>query len=710
MREKMPPPGKDASFCGSHLTLTRTMTTRTREARFMDLKPPHYGRDDVASPRPKYPPGNFLDTHIDENLVLRRVVLHPPLLTALAHVVDAKLGGFYNHHLIPDDFFGRPQDWYRSPVDVNTAEPIAMTHQMGAGSVGSQLASSIYVHPEQPQIFSALFWGQSELDTCDHNSSNSFLVEHVFLRFANYRVREPRFLQKFHPEMRPKMLDIGKQYPHCATAMFFCPAAHELLRKMERVAEMKEFPWTSNSTTVNPSPAPKVPQPPDNPHPLWTLPKLDPVPRRDGHIRRSSRTDSPVVDYCSPGCVMSIGMENWHDNPAQYIQRLTPLSLCSTAGTTYVSEFVIARRIETLILSDLLDVCHAKNPAYGKIWAGMHIAIAQDVMERYQIRLASQPVSVPTAGLKRAAPDTEESPNKKRKATARGELGSKGFYAKIGTSKRQGETTTSRRKSSGGRITQSVDHDKVVGLSSGTVTQMNNLETSFSRHVAIAIYIRFGIYNSPSPSILLQPEQRRSAAYPPASYLTLVLNSRLGTGATGDVFGATISNVKHGPIVVKLATTFRRLCRLRHEYSVYAHLKNANVKCIPRVFGFYQDVQRSAGALILSNDGRSLGGRRAKLTADEKTLIRAAMSSIHAAGVLHRDLRTWNILVDDAGTGISIIDFDRSNIDAQEKDFPVEWERLEKLLKGKHVENGQVIGKDGMPANIGDLVNDNPDV
>ncbi|KAF9032669.1 hypothetical protein BDZ89DRAFT_1063296 [Hymenopellis radicata] len=646
--------------------------TTTREARFMNLNPPHYGRDGVASPRPKYPPGNFLDTHIDENLVLRRVVIHLPLLTALAHVVDAKLGGFSNRHLIPDDFFGRPQDWYQSSVNVNTAEPIAMTHQLGAGFV---------------------------------DSSNAFLVEHVFLRFANYSAMEPRFLQKFHPEMRPKMLDIGKQYPQFATAMFFCPAAHELLRKMERVAEMKEFPWTSNSTTVNPSPAPKVPRPPDNPHPLWTFPKLDPAPRQDGHIRRSSRTDSPVVDYCSPGRVMSIGNENWRDNPAQYIQRAWAIAVRADASViffdcgNYLRIGIRHRETQTLILSDLLDVCHAKNPAYGKVWAGIHIAIAQDVMERYEIRLASQPVPVPTPGLKRASPDTEEGSNKKRKATAQVKLGSKGSHAKTGTSKQQGETATGRKESSGGRIIKST-----VSLIS-----LQNLETSFSRHVAIAIYIRFGIYNSPSPSILLQPGQRRRAAYPPASYLTLVLNSRLGTGATGDVFAATLPNVKHGPIVVKLATTFRRLCRLRHEYSVYAHLKNANVKCIPRVFGFYQDAHRSAGALILSNDGRSLGGRRAKLTADEKTLIRAAMSSIHTAGVLHRDLRTWNILVNDTG-GISIIDFDRANIDAHEEDFRLEWERLEKLLKGKHVENGEVIGKDGMPANIGDLVNDNPDV
>ncbi len=301
--------------------------TTTLEARFMDLSPPHYGREGVASPRPKYPPGNFLDSHIDENLVLRRVVIHLPLLTALARTVDTKLGGFSNRHLIPDHFFGSPEDWYQNTDDVNTAEPIATTHQLGAGLVSSQLASSICIHPEQPHIPSALSWGFSQLDTCDQNSSNSFLVEHFLLRFANYSLREPRFIQKFHPEMRPKLLDIGKQYPHCATAMFFCPAAYELLRKMENVAEMEEFPWACNSTTANPSPAPKAPRPPDNPQPLWPLPELDPVPRRDGHIRRSSRTDSPVVDYCSPGRVMSIAMEDWHDNPAQYIQRVSSFLL-----------------------------------------------------------------------------------------------------------------------------------------------------------------------------------------------------------------------------------------------------------------------------------------------------------------------------------------------------------------------------------------------
>ncbi len=68
-------------------------------------------------------------------------------------------------------------------------------------------------------------------------------------------------------------------------------------------------------------------------------------------------------------------------------------------------------------MSDLLDVCHAQNPVYGKIWAGMHIAIAQDLMERYQLCLVSQLVPLLTPGLKRAFPDTEEGANKKAKRT-----------------------------------------------------------------------------------------------------------------------------------------------------------------------------------------------------------------------------------------------------------------------------------------------------
>ncbi len=85
------------------------------------------------------------------------------------------------------------------------------------------------------------------------------------------------------------------------------------------------------------------------------------------------------------------------------------------------------------------------------------------------------------------------------------------------------------------------------------------------------------------------------------------------------------------------------------------------------------------------------------------------MTVIHGAGVLHRDLRVWNILVD--GTGrITIIDFDRANTTANEQEFYWETERLEKLLRGEHVSDAHVIGKDGMPRNIGELVNDNGDV
>ncbi|KAF8869096.1 hypothetical protein CPB85DRAFT_1262553 [Mucidula mucida] len=311
--------------------------------------------------------------------------------------------------------------------------------------------------------------------------------------------------------------------------MFFCPAAHELLQK-----------WTVSQRHRNF---------------LEPLIQQQPIRLR----RQSSRTDSPVVDYCSPGRVKPFGKEKWRDNPAQYIQR--------TWAITNPESRVQDQR---------------------EITSGRVLCLKKEQRPSWVSRCASSL--------------------------------------------------------------------KMIRISSRQMIVAHTLPPDLARTI-----------------------------------WRCTLETR---SATGDVFAATIPNVKHGPIVVKLATTFSRLCRLRHECSVYAYLKSANVKCIPRVYGFYQDAHRCAGALILSNDGGPLGGRRAKLTADEKTRIRAAVSSIHAAGVLHRDLRTWNIL---------------GNTDAQDKDIQVEWERLEKLLKGKHVENGEIIGKDGMPANIGDLVNDNPD-
>ncbi|KAF9026959.1 hypothetical protein BDZ89DRAFT_1113657 [Hymenopellis radicata] len=696
--------------------------TTTREEAFMNLSPPRFGREGVPAPTAKYSPGNFLDTHIDANLILRRVELHPTLLTELSQLVDEKLENFPNRHLIPDDIFGRPPTWYRRSADMNTAEAIAKTQEMGAGFVASQLASSLLVHVTQPDVIAALTWGPSQLETCNQHSSTPFLVEHFFLRFIRYHVVSPDVLEQFIPEMRPKLVLISKELPHFAVAMFFCPAAHDLLRNMDTLIEAGDFAWGSNSDTENPPPATKVSRPVDNPHPPWTLPELTPVLLLDRKIRRSSRKNSPVVDYCSPGRVTASIEKKWHGDPAQYVQRAWANAVRADSSViifdcgNYLRIGIRHRETQTLLLSELVDVCTRKDPAYGKIWAGIHLAIVDDALQRFWAALELKSDPTPVLGEKRPSPDPDEAiaddtqPSKRAKSAPR---------PKRGAGKRASKDTAQSKDVAGAltrKITSSnpkMNNNTVTTVvptntPTGTLNQMNALLDSFSRHVAIALYLRVDIYNSPSPSILLRPGKRRSKVYSSTSYVTLILTTRLGTGATGDVFSGAVPHAKYGPVVVKLATTFKRLCRLRHEYTIYSHLQAANVQCIPRVFGFYQDAHHNVGALILSNDGEPLGNRHTKLTPSDKNSLRDSLRSIHAAGVLHRDLRVWNLLVNAKGH-ISIIDFDRATTSASAHEFQREEARLDKFLRGEYIDDGEIIGTDGMPANIGTLVNDNED-
>ncbi|KAF9018916.1 hypothetical protein BDZ89DRAFT_1139660 [Hymenopellis radicata] len=671
------------------------MGTTLKDA-FMALSPPTLGREGGPK-KPKYHAGNFLDTHLDENLVLRRVESHPTLITELAALVDKRLDSFPNRHMIPDHFFGCPARWYRNAADMNTAESIAKTHEVGAGFVAAQLASSILIHPNQPQLVPPLSWGASQMDTCDDHSSTSFLVEHYFLRFNDYKGTRIKSLDKFLPETRPKLLSLSKQYPRLAVTMFFCPAAHDLLRNMDSLLEVTTFAWTANSSTQYASSGGNTARPNDSRNPPWSLPKLVPVAPREHAIRRSHRKDSPMTVYCAPGKLTPAIKRDGRDTPEQYIQRAWANAVRADASViifdcgNFLRIGIRHRETQTLFLSKLFDVCHDKDPAYGRIWAGLHLAIVEDVLQRYEAAGELTQEFAPRAGEKRPSPDDDTRINKKSRSPPleRPHTGN-------GTTKAVSTAAGRRRKGSINVLAPNKSTaDTPLKRASrarknieGTTAQMNRLEHSLSRHSSIALYVRLGIYNSPSPSILLHPGVTRCESYSSTN---------------------NHPNIRHGPIVVKLATTLKRLCRLRHEFSIYERLKAAKVNCIPRVFGFYQDGHRDVGALILSHNGHPIANRNTLLSVDAKNRLKEALLSIHAAGVLHRDIRYWNVLVDDAGH-FSVIDFDRATTSASDHEFRWELERLEKLLRGEYINDAQVIGKDGMASNIRDLVNDNGDI
>lgn len=141
------------------------------------------------------------------------------------------------------------------------------------------------------------------------------------------------------------------------------------------------------------------------------------------------------------------------------------------------------------------------------------------------------------------------------------------------------------------------------------------MDNYFRRSSVLGIFILFGRYNSSAPSILTAPGVELADDYKRSEFLSIIIRERLGRGATGEVFRATIQpetqySPDYCPVIVKLATSLKRMCRLRHEYSVYRHLNKAGIDGVPHLLGYYQDASRNVAALILHDLGRPLAERR----------------------------------------------------------------------------------------------------
>jgi hypothetical protein len=120
------------------------------------------------------------------------------------------------------------------------------------------------------------------------------------------------------------------------------------------------------------------------------------------------------------------------------------------------------------------------------------------------------------------------------------------------------------------------------------------------------------VYNSPAPSSFLRVGSSllHEKTSKPQDYMMVTLDFELGTGATGTAHTATLelpgSDGKTHTTdnaVVKLAFDDNQRERLRHELSIYEHLKGLNVRGVPMIIGLFQDLETSTLALIMNNVG-----------------------------------------------------------------------------------------------------------
>ncbi len=71
------------------------------------------------------------------------------------------------------------------------------------------------------------------------------------------------------------------------------------------------------------------------------------------------------------------------------------------------------------------------------------------------------------------------------------------------------------------------------------------------------------------------------------------------------------------------------------------------------------------------------------------TIYIEMLTSIHAAGVTHGDIRSWNLLEDD-NRGYFIADFDRAKLHGSQKQMAAEQDRPSLLLDGENVDDNSI--------------------
>ncbi|KDR68681.1 hypothetical protein GALMADRAFT_282866 [Galerina marginata CBS 339.88] len=239
------------------------------------------------------------------------------------------------------------------------------------------------------------------------------------------------------------------------------------------------------------------------------------------------------------------------------------------------------RESQTLYLSPLIETINCRDPPYGKLHLGLHTAIVQDFLERYDH-------------------DTRKS--------AKNDLLTISMMKTSPKPKPKGPNSRCRRQ---------------VPTKSNIV--LAQLSSEMSKRELALITLNYGPYCSPAPASFLrcgsscvpelcQPfEQTNQSKFSSTQYFELVLGEPLGTGAVGVVHPASLSTFFESgrtlrqSIVVKLAFSDEQKSKLENDFKMYSILASAEepVEGIVTVHGLFEDPESGALALFMEHGGQS---------------------------------------------------------------------------------------------------------
>ncbi|KDQ19051.1 hypothetical protein BOTBODRAFT_171013 [Botryobasidium botryosum FD-172 SS1] len=338
------------------------------------------------------------------------------------------------------------------------------------------------------------------------------------------------------------------------------------------------------------------------------------------------------------------------------------------------------RGSQTLFISNIIEPPTQKE--YGKLETGLYIMAIEDAFSRAKIldeRQSLEKEREPTGdegdddergqdgddGNGRDGDEGDKSPPRK---IARSERGGRG---KSVPQKPRGRNTGAQRgRVRDGRV------DKVLQLVG-------------SRNIA-AIFLRYGIYDTISPACFIRthpslymhtqpslPPSPEKLSYRPDEHVTLALISEYKDCATGVVHDAVLEvhtddgKCQTRSAVVKFAFEEEQQARLANEYQAYERFASKGIQEVPVILGMYRDVDGGPRALIMTHEGSVLPTQRMAFV--------QALRKIHAAGILHNDIRRRNLLLSNSGE-VTIIDFDRASRNPSPAAMAREIAELEQIL------------------------------
>ncbi|KAJ6465214.1 hypothetical protein C8R47DRAFT_1155363 [Mycena vitilis] len=681
---------------------------------------------------------SFRDRHIDERLTLRRVLPLSTLLQTLAGAADGELRTLLDSGLpIPDDAHANAVSFRRARgnIRIRGSEAVA-----GSYGVSRHLKTTAleFFHPTvtaslllmRPlRFFSVFMWGNRERDEHRNPLAHGFpfVLDGYALTILRRRDKltiVESLLHDYDAKTQDHLQGVVKHTPVLGTWQIYPPSPEggEVIKDMDRLMLSPSFtPRICSTLGLQRSQTRCVPSHDATDVP-WTIPHVAKPRPLDVSASLSALRGQPLAlrrsarlrDIPTTGKAKSTRTQNPGRVRTEEARIIPAVPLLPTADrstedflqhgwnesviedstfivfTNGVSERIGIRHREsqTLFLSDLISVSRC-DPPYGRIHIGLYITAYRDAVNRYlQIRDAGDvPAAESSHRVTRSNAAKRESPEIHESDTVRGRK----------------KTKVSPQSSI--EVRPVFRNEKKHPPRHLHSSNQRLFEEGSTRHLLL-VRLQYGIYNSITPSSFLRsgpslfpvvfpkPPRRSKVSYTPREYVAVTLGPVLSSGATGVIHQAALElNTRDGQVL-----TENMVCqeRMRHEFSVYRRLAAAKVAGIPKVFGIFDDIEGAASLMIMNHCGRSLAQTHlledktnVHVSVAEKASFLAVIDAIHKAGVRHRDMRSPNLLLNDAGEAV-IIDFDQAELDPPESGLRRELRNLSQLLEGNFTDADSV--------------------